>query len=196
MFKDPCSMIDALPPKRFPLMPVGKANTIAKTVEQSLKNETSEEIGMRSKQKRAVMGYPSLKEISSQPQLESDQIHSKLTNGSEDNIENDNMTRAQYFLEKGLMITTKTLSRLRIRILPNRKLCFVGKMPRGVFMPTNYWLQYLIIKRIILWYFPCIRIQGSSYYILNNACYKTRENEFLRMFLKTQKQFLESKLSL
>ena len=147
---------------------------------------------MKVQRKRAVMGYPLHKEMSLQPPLESEPIHK---NGSEENIGSDNKTHARLFSEKGLMITMKTLSRLRIHILPNRKLCFVGKIPRGVIMPRSYWLQYLIIKRVILWYFPCIRIEGSSY-ILNNNCYKIRETKFLRMFLKTQKQFLKSKLSM
>ena len=178
-------MFDNSPPKQFFSSPSSEAATSTEGVKES-RNESKEEIDSIRHKKRAVLGYPLLKRMSSEQLFDENHI----------NITKDNKTVAEgsissHLSDKGLAITRKTLHRLRIHILANRKLCFAGKVPRGVLMPKNYWLQYLIIKRLIVWYFPCIRFDGISYH-LNDKCFKRRERKFLEMFFKTRKLFLDS----
>jgi hypothetical protein len=56
-------------------------------------------------------------------------------------------------------------------------------MPQGIYMPTNPWMRYEIIKRMILWYLPCIQLQGNVY-SLRNSCYAKKEDRFFVMLLK------------
>lgn len=187
--KDPCNLYDNFHPGRF----LSNSASETDTTTESFKGRRSANVGedpegesIKQKKRSAVLGYPMLKRRSSEHVL--DEKHINKTNKDETFKEG---RLSQHFSEKGMAITRKTLSRLRIHILANRKLCFVGKVPRGVLMPKNYWLQYLIIKRLIFWYFPCIRFNGNSYY-LNDKCYHIRESKFIKMFLKTRKLLLET----
>ena len=85
-----------------------------------------------------------------------------------------------------LRITLMTLSKLRIHILPDRRVCFAGRMPQGIYLPRNSWMQYQIIKRMVLWYLPCLELQGNVY-SLGNTCYTRKENKFLIMLLTSLK---------
>ena len=87
-----------------------------------------------------------------------------------------------YSSNNHLMITLMTLSKLRIHILPDRRVCFAGRIPLGIYLPRNSWMQYKIIKRMILWYLPCLQLQ-ENVYNLNNTCYTRKENQFLIMLL-------------
>ena len=79
------------------------------------------------------------------------------------------------------MLSQKTLRKLRIRVLPDRKLSIAGKIAKAILMPKSGLLQYIIIKRLIKWYSPCLQDQGKIY-SLNNTCYMIRQNELLNMF--------------
>ena len=182
-------MFNNFPPGKF----LSDSASETDTTTESFKASKSSNIGedpegesIKQKKRSAVLGYPMLKRRSSEHVL--DEEHNNKTH-KDDTFKEGRLS--QHFSEKGMAITRKTLSRLRIHILANRKLCFVGKVPRGVLMPKNYWLQYLIIKRLIFWYFPCIRFNGNSYY-LNDKCYQIRERKFIKMFLKTRKLLLET----
>ena len=189
ILKDACNMFDDFPSGKFHSDSAIETDTTT----ERFKGRRSSNIGeglegesIKQKMRRSVLGYPILKRRSSENVLDEN-----LINKTQKDETPEEKMLSQHFSEKGMAITRKTLSRLRIHILANRKLCFVGKVPRGVFMPKNYWLQYLIIKRLIFWYFPCIRFNGNSYY-LNNKCYKIRERKFIKMFLKTRKLLLEA----
>ena len=89
---------------------------------------------------------------------------------------------SQHISNKFLMNSLMILSKLRIHILSDRRVCFAGRMPRGVYMPRNSWVQFEIIKRMIIWYLPCLELQGNVY-SLNNTCYTEKENKFLIILL-------------
>ena len=179
-------MLDNSFPKPFLSASQTMKATTTEVPEEETKDGNNDAIELSKHEKRAVLSYPMLKRRSSKQTFDDNYIIKEMGNNT-----NTKEKLSQYFSNTGLAITRKTLSRLRIRILPNRKLCFAGKVPRGVYMPKNYWLQYLIIKRLIFWYFPCIRHQGASYH-LNDKCYKMREIKFLKMFLKTQQLLFQA----
>ena len=72
-------------------------------------------------------------------------------------------------------------AKLRIYILPDRRVFFAGKIPEGIYIPRNSWLQNKIIERMILWYLPCLEPQGNAI-SLNDTCYARKENQVLSKF--------------
>ena len=78
------------------------------------------------------------------------------------------------------------LSKLGIQILPDRRVCLAGKLLKGVMFPKNGALQGIVMKKLLVWYFPCFKPQDSStgnvVYKLNPACLMQRESELLRIF--------------
>ena len=80
-------------------------------------------------------------------------------------------------------ITLKMIKKLGIRILSDRRACFAGKLLRGVIMPKKKALQWAILKRLLVWYLPCLELQGTMYH-LNNDCFNVRENKFLKMYFQ------------
>ena len=78
------------------------------------------------------------------------------------------------------------LSKLGIQILPDRRVCLAGRLLRGVMFPKNGALQGIVMKKLLVWYFPCFKPQDSStgnvVYKLNPACLMQRESELLRIF--------------
>ena len=77
----------------------------------------------------------------------------------------------------------KTLKKLGMKVVQDRTLCFAGRMLRGILMPKNRYLQTIIMRRIFLWYFPCIRIVQNAYRV-HNRCFITKEKKFIRMMKK------------
>ena len=77
----------------------------------------------------------------------------------------------------------KTLKKLGLKVVQDRTLCFAGRMLRGILMPKNRYLQTIIMRRIFLWYFPCIRVVQNAYRI-NSRCFITKEKKFIRMMKK------------
>ena len=80
-------------------------------------------------------------------------------------------------LRKRIMFFAK----LRIHILPDRRVFIAGKIPEGIYIPRNSWLQNKILERMILWYLPCLEPQGNVY-SLNDTCYARKENQVLSKF--------------
>ena len=78
-----------------------------------------------------------------------------------------------------LLTTLMILSKLRIYIMPDRRVCFAGRIPKGIYMPRSSWLQHKILERMALWYLPCLELQGNAY-SLDNTCYTRKENKFLK----------------
>ena len=83
-----------------------------------------------------------------------------------------------------LPITMGMISKLGFRVLPDRRLCFAGRTLKGIYLPKNVAVQIAIIKRFLVWYLPCIDARGK-FYKLNNDCFARRENNFLKMYLKS-----------
>ena len=134
------------------------------------------------KQRRALMFYL----ITSMP------LDTKFEWGNINRIKNDNASindtsyqekLTKYSEKKHFAITLKTLQKLRIRLLPDGRVCFAGRMPKGILMPNDPRLQYLILQRMILWYLPCVKDDRNGY-ILAKTCYIKRENMFLRTLRK------------
>ena len=77
-------------------------------------------------------------------------------------------------------------SKLGIQILPDRQLCFGGRILKGVVFPKNGALQGIVMKRLLVWYLPCFETQDldttGGFYKLNNECFLQRESELLRIF--------------
>ena len=82
-------------------------------------------------------------------------------------------------LSRRFVTTSVILSKLGVLILPDRRVCFAGRILKGMYMPRNRWLQYQILERMALWYLPCLEIQGNVY-SLSNTCYTRKENKLLK----------------
>ena len=78
------------------------------------------------------------------------------------------------------------LSKLGIQILPDRRVCLSGKLMKGVVFPKNVALQGIVMKKLLVWYFPCFKPQDSSTgnvtYKLNPTCLMQRESQLLKIF--------------
>ena len=74
----------------------------------------------------------------------------------------------------------KTFKKLGLKVVRDRTLCFAGRVLRGVLMPKNRFLQSIIMRRIFLWYFPCIRVIKDAYRV-NNRCFVEKEKKFIKM---------------
>ena len=94
-----------------------------------------------------VLGGYSNKVVLSDRQLDSDRIKTK----NKTNYENSPQwkTLPNHKLLRRSKIVMKRLSRLGTRLLPDRRICFAGKLLRGILMPRNHFLQILILKRNI-----------------------------------------------
>ena len=74
----------------------------------------------------------------------------------------------------------KTFKKLGLKVVQDRTLCFAGRVLRGVLMPNNRFLQSIIMRRIFLWYFSCIRVIKDVYRV-NNRCFVEKEKKFIKM---------------
>ena len=101
--------------------------------------------------------------------------------------QNDNRATKKTFSDEMpnriLPITMNMISKLGIRVLPDRRLCFAGKALKGIHLPNNLSLQIDLIKRFLVWYSPCIELRGGLYK-MNNECFFAREILFLKMYLR------------
>ena len=79
------------------------------------------------------------------------------------------------------------LSKLGIQILPDRRVCLAGKLLKGVMFPKNGALQGIVMKKLLVWYYPCFKpaqdsSTGNAVYKLNPTCLMQRESELLGIF--------------
>ena len=81
-------------------------------------------------------------------------------------------------------ITIKLISKLGVRVLHDRRLCFGGRALQGIFLPGNTSLQILLVKRFLVWYSPCVQIK-KNVYEMNKYCFARREKDFLKMYLRS-----------
>ena len=72
----------------------------------------------------------------------------------------------------------------------NQKVCIAGEMLGGILMPRNAALWPIILRYLLIWYLPCIQIQGNTF-VLNRDCFADRENIFLKIYYHSQ--FIHSK---
>ena len=84
--------------------------------------------------------------------------------------------------KSNLLLKMKIFLKIGVRILPNRRLCFAGRLLRGITMPRNHLLQISIIANLSAWYSPCIKIKKQFYGISNN-CLIYKEKRFFSWFL-------------
>ena len=67
-------------------------------------------------------------------------------------------------------IAMNLISKLGIRVLPDRRLCFAGRTLKGIILPKNKALQIAIILRFLVWYSHCIEVKGE-FHMINKACF-------------------------
>ena len=122
----------------------------------------------------------------------------KLPDSLIDNEEgkNDNTkksTRVSKDVTDSLKFRMKTLKKIGLKLVEDRTLCFAGRMLRGILMPKNRFLQAIIMRRIFLWYFPCIRVAQNAYRV-NNLCFVKKEKKFIKMMKRiAANSWLQSK---
>ena len=85
-----------------------------------------------------------------------------------------------------LPITSKTISKLGVEVLFDRRLCLAGQMLQGIKMPKHHSLQVLIMKGFLKWYSTCIQL-GESSYDVDKKCFKEREKRFLKLLMKSRR---------
>ena len=81
-------------------------------------------------------------------------------------------------------LSMKLMTKLGVKILQNRRLCFGGRPIQGIFLPRNRSFQVDLVKRFLVWYSPCIEFYNNIYKI-NEYCMKRREYDFLKMYLQS-----------
>ena len=81
-------------------------------------------------------------------------------------------------------LSMKLMTKLGVKILPNRRLCFGGRPIQGIFLPRNHSFQVELVKRFLVWYSPCVELSNNRYKI-NKYCMKRREYNFLKMYLQS-----------
>ena len=97
------------------------------------------------------------------------------------NIDNQKeSTRTPENFPDSLRTKMKTFKKLGLKVVQDQTLCFAGRVLRGVLMPKNRFLQSIIMRRIFLWYFPCIRVIKDVYRV-NNRCFVEKEKKFIKM---------------
>ena len=86
--------------------------------------------------------------------------------------------------------THPLLSRLGILTMPDRRLCLGGKLLKGVVLPKNVSIQSNVIRQLVIWYLPCIKLTKSKAsadtynYLVNQSCFLRRENMLMMMLSK------------
>ena len=135
--------------------------------------------------RRSVVYHPLIKMISPDRHFDWESI---IYHKGGDYTQDDNSATKKNALEEKsytiVPITMDMISKLGFRVLPDRRLCFGGRTLKGIYLPKNMALQISIIKRFLIWYLPCVEVQGT-FYKLNNGCFVRKENDFLKMYLKS-----------
>ena len=86
--------------------------------------------------------------------------------------------------------THRILAKLGMSVLQDGRLCFDGKLLKGLVLPKNEHMQANVIMQIVVWYSPCIgfmnanRNTGPHIYQVNHNCVLQREMKLLKMFFK------------
>ena len=160
---------------------IGSGSQNQMNISKSRKTETNGRI--RKMNKRAVTFFPPLTTMHSNGSF--DENLAKSPNSRSQAVSGtDGAARSS--LNRRLINAIMVFSKLRIYILSDRRVFFAGKIPKGIYIARDRWLQNNVIKRMILWYLPCLELQGN-YYNLNNACYTRKENKLLIMLRKSLK---------
>ena len=64
--------------------------------------------------------------------------------------------------------------------MPDHRVCLDGIMLKGVVFPKSGTMQASVMKKLLVWYFPCFELQspstGSGTYKLNIGCLMYRES--------------------
>ena len=91
------------------------------------------------------------------------------------------------------------LPRLGIQILPDHRVCLDGKVLTGVVFPKRGTIQAVVMKQLLVWYFPCLKLQdsliGNSPYKWKSTCLMYRESQLLGIF-KHMSRKLERQLGI
>lgn len=101
----------------------------------------------------------------------------KVNTTKKNNKRNQNITSPE-----GLRMKIKSFAKLKIRVLTDRRMCFAGKLLRGIRMPRNRFYQIWIMKCFLSWYSSCIQI-GDDEFKVDMICFNEKENRFLKIKL-------------
>ena len=134
--------------------------------------------------KRGVSYHPLLKTLSPDRHFDwQSVIHQIATPVKTDGVESkDNTTHKKIY--RMIPLSMKLMTKLGVKILYNRRLCFGGRAIKGIFLPRNRTMQIELTKRFLVWFSPCIEFSDKKYRI-NEICMKRREYEFLKMYLQS-----------
>ena len=84
----------------------------------------------------------------------------------------------------------RILFELGISMMPDRRLCIDGRILKGLRLPKNNKIQAYMMRRIVVWYWPCIEFMnattttGSHIYQVSKSCLLQRENELIKLISK------------
>ena len=83
-----------------------------------------------------------------------------------------------------LPVEIRSFDKFKVRVLKDRRMCFAGRLLRGLIMPKSRRLQFWIMKSFLAWYSSCIEI-GEENFMVDMSCIAEREIKFLKIFLKS-----------
>ena len=143
----------------------------------------------RSMKKRNVMNLPLLFRAIT-PDLHFDWKRIRYMKISKINKQNkyDKKKNRAKIPPSNLSNTLKTFSKLNVRVLEDKRICFAGRMLRGIFMPENPLLQKFVMESFLGWYSSCIEVEVDAYGV-DTSCFFNRENIFLKAYLGCMKSF-------
>ena len=79
-------------------------------------------------------------------------------------------------------ISSMLIKSIGIYVKSNRRLCFGGEPLFGITMPLDELSQSDLIKKLVIWFSPCIEDDTNSLK-LNRDCFKLRHVLFSKMYL-------------
>ena len=133
-----------------------------------------------------------IKGISPDRNFDWKRIHYLKVNTANNDQSDDKNTTRNTTSPEDLLITTKSFAKFDVRVLTNRRMCFAGRLLRGIILPNRRLLQIWSIKSFLAWYSSCIQI-GEENFKLDMICFAERENRFLKGFLKLMEHFWKIK---
>jgi hypothetical protein len=85
-------------------------------------------------------------------------------------------------------LTIKSFAKFKVQVQADRRMCFSGRLLRGIIMPKNRFIQSWIAKSFLAWYSSCIQI-GEEDFKVDMVCFAERENRFLKIFLRSLEHY-------
>ena len=81
-----------------------------------------------------------------------------------------------------LPISSELIPNVGLKVLPNGRVCMAEKMLAGILMPKNPSVQYVMLRKFLAWYLPCMELHRNKSFLVNKNCFAEWENTFLRIY--------------